>query len=148
MRFLLPALTVLGLLILLGVGLTLVSLDDLLGAPTVVNYFASWCTPCLVEHPLLMRIARERRVRLVGINYKDPPAEALRWLARHGDPYVLIAQDLAGSAGLDWGVYGVPETYLLDARGTLLYKQVGPLTEAVWDAEFAPRLAALAEAGS
>jgi cytochrome c biogenesis protein CcmG/thiol:disulfide interchange protein DsbE len=174
MRFLLPALVLLGLLVLLGVGLTLdprkvpsplidkpapafelpalkgegtVRHDDLLGAPTLVNYFASWCTPCLVEHPLLMRLARERRIRLVGINYKDPPEEALRWLARHGDPYAVIARDSEGAAGLDWGVYGVPETYLLDARGILRYKHVGPLTEDIWEAEFAPRLAALAEAG-
>lgn len=173
MRFILPALGLLGMLILLGVGLTLdprivpsplidkpapafvlpalkgegtVRHEDLLGTPTLVNYFASWCTPCLVEHPLLMRIAREQRIRVVGINYKDPPEEALRWLARHGDPYALIGRDSTGAVGLDWGVYGVPETYLVDPQGILRYKHVGPLTEAIWAAEFEPRLAAMSEA--
>lgn len=168
MRFLLPVAVLLGLLVLLGVGLTLnprevpspligkpapgfnlpllatagrMSEADLQGQIRLVNYWASWCTPCLQEHPLLMRLAREQQVSLLGINYKDAPEDASAWLARHGNPYSTVAQDLDGRVGLDWGVYGVPETFVLDAQGVILHKHIGPLTEAAWREQIQPLLA-------
>lgn len=168
MRFLLPVGVLLLLLVLLGVGLTLNPREvpspligkpvpafdlpqlevagrlrhtDLPGQPRLVNYWASWCTPCLQEHPLLMRLAREQQVLLLGINYKDTPEDASRWLARHGNPFGVVAQDLDGRAGLDWGVYGVPETFVLDARGVILHKHIGPLTETAWREQIQPLLA-------
>lgn len=109
---------------------------DLGGQPVLVNFWASWCTPCLQEHPLLMELARSG-VRIVGLNYKDDPAAAQQWLARHGNPFAVIAQDRQGRAGLDWGVYGVPETFVLDASGVIRHKHIGPLTREAWQ-EIAP----------
>lgn len=173
MKFILPVGMIVALLVLLGIGLRLdptevpspligkpapefdlPTLDDggrltsavLLGEPTLVNYFASWCTPCLAEHPLFMRLAREGEVRLLGISYKDTPEDTARWLARYGNPYVAVARDAVGSTAIDWGVYGVPETYLVDAEGTILHKHVGPISDLDWREQFAPRLAALAVA--
>lgn len=117
-----------------------ISESTLNGRPLLVNYFASWCTPCLQEHPLLMRLAQRGDVELLGINYKDAEPDARAWLARHGNPYSRIARDDRGVAGLDWGVYGVPETFVIAADGTISYKQVGPLNEQVWAREIAPRL--------
>ncbi|KQT52058.1 thiol:disulfide interchange protein [Aureimonas sp. Leaf454] len=96
--------------------------------PTLVNVFASWCGPCRVEHPILMEIAGDPRVRLVGINYKDKPENARRFLADLGNPYAAVGTDLSGRAGIDWGVYGVPETFLVGADGTILWKQTGPFS--------------------
>jgi cytochrome c biogenesis protein CcmG/thiol:disulfide interchange protein DsbE len=101
--------------------------DD--GRPTLVNVFASWCGPCRQEHPLLMEIARDERVRLVGINYKDKPENARRFLSDLGNPYAAVGTDVSGRAGIDWGVYGVPETFLVAADGTILWKQTGPFSE-------------------
>lgn len=107
-----------------------------LQGPVLVNFWASWCTPCLQEHPLLMELARSG-VAIVGINYKDEPAAAQRWLARHGNPFKAIAQDFDGRVGLDWGVYGVPETFVLDAGHVIRHKQIGPLTREAWDQDIA-----------
>lgn len=109
------------------------------GRPLLVNFYASWCTPCLAEHPLLMRLAA-RNIEIVGIAYKDGEAENQAWLARHGNPYRSIAMDFHGEAGLDFGVYGVPETFVLDAAGTIVHKQIGPMSEQAWREEIAPRL--------
>jgi cytochrome c biogenesis protein CcmG, thiol:disulfide interchange protein DsbE len=114
--------------------------DDLLGRPLLVNFFASWCTPCLAEHPLLMRLAGEG-VEIVGMSYKDETADAQRWLARHGNPYRRIIVDRQGQAGLDFGVYGVPETFVLDAQGVIVHKQIGPMSEQQWREQVAPLLA-------
>lgn len=100
---------------------------NLKGAVTVFNVFASWCLPCRVEHPILMRLAREGKVRLVGLNYKDKPEDAKRWLAELGNPFSLIASDAQGRAAIDYGVYGVPETFIVDHRGIIRYKHVGPI---------------------
>ncbi len=100
---------------------------DLKGKVVLVNVFASWCVPCRAEHPLLMRLAKEG-VELDGINYKDKPEDAKLWLTNLGDPYKRIGSDLEGTVGIDWGVYGVPETFVIDRTGTLRFKQVGPLT--------------------
>jgi len=98
------------------------------GNITVVNVWASWCSPCRVEHPLLVRIAKDKRVRVVGINYKDQPANALRFLSQLGNPFAAIGVDNAGRAAIEWGVYGVPETFVVGRDGLIKYKQVGPIT--------------------
>ncbi|MBO0904656.1 DsbE family thiol:disulfide interchange protein [Jiella sonneratiae] len=98
------------------------------GRPVLVNVFASWCAPCREEHPLLMQLARDKRFRLVAINYKDKPENALAFLKSLGDPYAAIGVDEKGAATIDWGVYGVPETFLVAPDGEILYKQTGPFT--------------------
>lgn len=100
---------------------------DLGGEVVLVNVFASWCGPCLVEHPLLMELAAQGVVAVHGINYKDRPENAARWLTRHGDPYRRTGADLDGRVSIDWGVYGVPETFVVDREGRIRYKHVGPL---------------------
>ena len=100
---------------------------DLKGGVTLVNVFASWCVPCRLEHPLLMRLAKEG-VELDGINYKDKTEDAKLWLTDLGDPYKRIGADVAGAVGIDWGVYGVPETFVIDRTGIIRFKQVGPLS--------------------
>lgn len=95
---------------------------------TLVNVWASWCVPCRQEHPLLMALARDGRVNVVGINYKDDTANALRFLAELGNPYSAVGVDPKGIAAIDWGVYGIPETYLLASDGTIVFKQIGPFT--------------------
>lgn len=114
---------------------------DLQGQVTLVNFFASWCVPCRVEHPLLTQIAQ--KVRLVGIVYKDKPEDARAWLARLGNPYDRLAQDREGRAGIDFGVYGVPESYLIDKQGRIRYKQVGPFTPEDIQGKLLPLLAEL-----
>lgn len=99
---------------------------DLGGEPMLVNVFASWCVPCRIEHPLVARLAEEGVV-VHGINYKDRPEDATAWLAELGDPYRLIGADRSGRVGIDWGVYGVPETYVIDRDGRIAYRHVGPL---------------------
>jgi len=94
---------------------------------SVVNVFASWCVPCRAEHPYLMRLAKEG-VTVHGINYQDKPEDARGWLARLGNPYTRIGADRDGRASIDWGVYGVPETFVVDGSGRIRFKQVGPIT--------------------
>ena len=106
----------------------LASEDLRAGAASLVNVFASWCGPCRAEHPLLMKLAEDGTVALFGINYKDRPGDARTWLDQLGDPFERIGADLNGRVGIDWGVYGVPETFLIDATGRIRYKHVGVLT--------------------
>lgn len=113
------------------------------GRPVLVNYFASWCAGCQVEHPLLMKLAQEDGVEIVGMDYKDEPAAARQWLKRHGNPYRTVVVDRIGSAGLDWGVYGVPETYVLGADGTILFKHIGPMTPQAWERDVRPLMLTL-----
>ena len=94
----------------------------------LVNIFASWCVPCRVEHPLINALAEEG-IPVYGINYKDAPADAERWLDKLGDSYTAIGSDIDGRVGIEWGVYGVPETFVIDAEGTIRYKHVGPLQQ-------------------
>ena len=102
---------------------------DLVGQVSLVNVFASWCVACLQEHPLLVKLARSGRVPIHGLNYKDKPDEARAWLDRWGDPYARTAADLDGRVGIDWGVYGVPETFVVDKAGLVRMKHIGPLNE-------------------
>ena len=100
---------------------------DLKGDVTVVNFWASWCVPCVQEHPLLVELGK-RGVRIVGINYKDPPPGGLRFLARYGNPFAAVGTDATGRGAIDWGVYGMPETFVIDKQGRIAYKHVGPIT--------------------
>lgn len=117
---------------------------DLGGEVALVNVFASWCAPCLEEHPVLMRLQAEGRP-VYGINYKDDPEAATAWLNRWGDPFTGIGADATGRVAIDWGVYGVPETFIVDRDGRIRYRHVGAITPAIYDREIAPRLATLDE---
>ncbi|HET7413360.1 MAG TPA: DsbE family thiol:disulfide interchange protein [Pararhizobium sp.] len=99
------------------------------GHLSLVNVWASWCVPCRAEQPLLMRLSRDPRFQLVAINYKDKPENARAFLEKLGNPFDAVGADRTGATGIKWGVYGVPETYLVSADGTILYKRVGPFTE-------------------
>jgi cytochrome c biogenesis protein CcmG/thiol:disulfide interchange protein DsbE len=99
------------------------------GEPTIVNVWASWCVPCHEEHPLLLELAKQPGVRLYGINYKDDAAAARRFLGRYGNPFARVGADRSGRVAIDWGVYGVPETYVITGDGRIAYRHVGPLTE-------------------
>jgi cytochrome c biogenesis protein CcmG/thiol:disulfide interchange protein DsbE len=111
------------------VGLQLPGLKtgDLNGQVTLVNFFASWCIPCRVEHPLWMDLAKQGDLNLVAINYRDKPADAVAWLAELGNPYSRIGADLNARTGIDWGVSGVPETYIIDPSGRIRYQHIGPM---------------------
>ncbi|OFW25342.1 MAG: thiol:disulfide interchange protein [Acidobacteria bacterium RIFCSPLOWO2_02_FULL_65_29] len=151
-----PLLLFLGLAVLLGIGLTLnprevpspligklvpefnlppvkgralgLSSANLKGEVSLVNVFASWCTACREEHPLLMELKKNGIVPIHGLNYKDKPADADRWLNELGDPYTRTGTDIDGRVGIDWGVYGVPETFVVDRGGRIAYKHIGALT--------------------
>jgi len=101
---------------------------DFKGAVTVLNVFASWCVPCRDEAPLLLKLATDKRFRVVGINYKDKAVNARSFLAQYGNPYAGIGFDLSGRAGIEWGVYGVPETFVIGRDAKIAYKLVGPIT--------------------
>lgn len=112
---------------------------DLLGnGVSLVNVWASWCTACRQEHPFLMDLSRQGAIPIYGLNYKDERADALGWLRRFGDPYAASAFDHDGRVGIEWGVYGVPETFIVDGRGTIRYKHIGPLNEQVWQEKIMP----------
>ncbi len=115
---------------------------DLKGKVTVVNVFASWCGPCRIEHPQLIALAKDERIRVVGINYKDVPANAVRFLDELGNPYTAIGVDTTGRAAIDWGVYGVPETFVVDADGIIRYKHIGPIDAAGLEATVLPAIEA------
>jgi cytochrome c biogenesis protein CcmG/thiol:disulfide interchange protein DsbE len=100
------------------------------GAVTLINVWASWCIPCHDEAPLLNTLSEDKRIRLIGINYKDQPDNARRFLGRHGNPFAAAGADGNGRASMEWGVYGVPETFLVGRDGSIAYKLVGPITEA------------------
>ncbi len=119
------------------------STADLNGHVSLVNFFASWCVPCRLEHPVLNALAARKRVAIYGINYKDTGDAALSWIAALGaDPYTQIGAD-SGRVGIDWGVYGVPETFVIDKTGHIRYKHVGPLTQGDIDKTILPLVARL-----
>jgi cytochrome c biogenesis protein CcmG/thiol:disulfide interchange protein DsbE len=107
------------------------SSENLVGEVALVNVFASWCTACLEEHPIFMRLRREGVVPVHGLNYKDAPLDAAAWLDKHGDPYTRTGADRDGRVGIEWGVYGVPETYVVGRDGRIHHRQVGPLSDAI-----------------
>ena len=117
--------------------------EDLLGKVVLVNVWATWCPTCLAEHGELGRIAETYGLPIVGVNYKDQPERAQQWLARHGDPYEFHLEDLDGQLGVELGVYGAPESFLLDANGRIVYKRVGDINPRIWANELEPRLRAL-----
>lgn len=111
---------------------------DLRGEVSIVNVFASWCKACRDEHPLWMQLSAERVVPVHGLNYKDRPDDAARWLAQLGDPYVRTGADLDGRVGIDWGVYGVPETFVVDRRGVIRHKIIGAITPRIVEQQLLP----------
>jgi len=116
------------------------SQEEMLGKVWVLNFWATWCPPCREEHPLLVELARKERVPIVGINYKDDPARAIAWLRDLGDPYVATLTDFEGRMGIDFGVYGMPETFVIDRKGVIRYKRIGVIDRARLDAEILPLL--------
>ena len=114
------------------------SSGDLAGEVSLVNVFASWCVACRQEHPLLLHLKSEGSVPIHGLNYKDPPDDAARWLNTFGDPYTRTGADVSGRVGIDWGVYGVPETFVVGKDGRIAYKQIGPLTQDTLDRTILP----------
>lgn len=117
-----------------------VSRADLLGKPYLLNVFASWCFACGEEHPVLMAEARHLGVPLIGYNYRDQADDAKAWLARHGSPYHMVITDLSGQTAIDFGIYGAPETFLVDGRGMIRYKHIGPLSETIIERELKPAI--------
>ncbi len=111
---------------------------EMRGKVWLLNVWASWCVSCREEHPVLIDFSRTKRAPLVGLNYKDQRDDALKWLARYGDPYQLSVVDGDGRIGIDYGVYGVPETYVIDRAGVIRYKQIGPVTAEVLDKKILP----------
>ncbi len=174
-RYWIPLAVFLGLLVLLGVGLrldprevpspligkpapafALPVLDrpdavfaekDMLGKVWLLNVWASWCVSCRDEHPVLLDFARTGVVPVIGLNHKDERKDGLRWLAQFGDPYRLSIYDHDGRVGIDYGVYGVPETFVIDKRGVIRYKQIGALTPEILRAKIVPLVKEL-EAGA
>jgi cytochrome c biogenesis protein CcmG, thiol:disulfide interchange protein DsbE len=113
---------------------------ELAGKPWVMNVWGTWCVECRDEHEVLLAIAQQKRVPLVGLNWNDQDADALQWLERLGNPYSVVAADREGRTAIDFGVYGAPETFLIDASGIVQYRHVGVLTLEVWKREFLSRL--------
>jgi len=113
---------------------------DLQDQVWVLNVFASWCVACVAEHPVLVQMAALRSVPLIGLNYKDQPDDATAWLSRFGNPYQQVLDDRDGRAGLDWGVYGVPETFIIDRAGRVRYKHIGPIEADQLESVFLPIL--------
>lgn len=166
-----PIVLFLGMAVLFGIGLTLnpreipspligkpvpefdlppvkgrtlgLSSASLQGEVSLVNVFASWCTACREEHPLFMQLQKSRVIPLHGLNYKDKPDDAAKWLDELGDPYTRTGADLNGRVGIDWGVYGVPETFVIDRNGRIAYKHIGALTPRVLEQKILPLIAEL-----
>jgi cytochrome c biogenesis protein CcmG/thiol:disulfide interchange protein DsbE len=129
-----------------GVPVPGIAATDFNGAVSLVNVWASWCVPCHDEAPILMQLAQDKRIRVLGINYKDQPDNARRFIGRYGNPFAAVGADTAGRASIDWGVYGVPETFVIDREGRIAYKLVGPISADNLETVLKPQLEkALAE---
>lgn len=126
----------------------LVDRSALTGRPLLVNVWATWCPTCKAEHEFLETLQSREGLEIVGIVYKDDPELARQWLALYGDPYSFNLQDRDGRIGVELGVYGAPESFLLDAAGNIVYKRVGDVNERIWREELAPRLATMGEPAS
>ena len=116
------------------------------GRVSVVNFWASWCVPCVQEHPLLVELKKRTNVDLYGINYKDQEAAARRFLGRYGNPFTAVGVDSNGRAAIEWGVYGMPETFVVDASGRIVYKHVGPISEDALNSRVIPAVEAVRKA--
>lgn len=112
--------------------------SDLKGRVVLINVWASWCVACREEHPVLLALSREKKVPLIGLNYKDKRDDALSLLKANGNPYDVNVMDTDGRTGIDWGVYGVPETFLVDKSGIIRYKYIGPITPDAWEGTLLP----------
>ncbi|NSL53568.1 DsbE family thiol:disulfide interchange protein [Uliginosibacterium aquaticum] len=167
-KALIPLALFVGLVALLGIGLTLkpreipsplidkpapafnlpqllqpdarLSLPDMQGKVWLLNVWASWCVACREEHPVLVQFAKQNVLPIIGLNYKDKRPDALNWLKEGGDPYTLSIVDADGRVGIDYGVYGVPETFLIDRNGRIRYKHIGPVTPEALEKELMPRI--------
>lgn len=163
------------LLVLLGIGLTLnprtvpsplidkpipafeliglkdpgqrLSHETLRGQVSLLNVWATWCVPCRQEHPVLVGIAARGEATIYGINYKDDRRQALAWLRELGDPYRMNGYDATGRAGIELGVYGLPETFIIDSTGKIIYKHIGPISESTWNQTLLPKIKALQASG-
>jgi cytochrome c biogenesis protein CcmG/thiol:disulfide interchange protein DsbE len=116
--------------------------DAIKGKLTLLNVWASWCVPCRQEHPFLVDLAKDERLNIVGLNYKDKPFNAAQFLTGLGNPYTAVGVDSTGEATIDWGVYGVPETFVISPEGTIIYKHIGPITDAALSDKIMPVLEA------
>ncbi len=121
----------------------IITRDDLLGEPYLLNVWGSWCPACRDEHPVITDLAESGRIRVIGYDYKDEADDARRWLQQFGNPYALVITDIEGRAALDWGIYGAPESFLVDAQGFIRWKFVGPLTPEVVQTQLLPVLESL-----
>jgi cytochrome c biogenesis protein CcmG/thiol:disulfide interchange protein DsbE len=120
----------------------MVASTDYAGKMALVNVWATWCGGCRQEHPFLLQLARTGAIPIYGINWRDSREEALQWLRQLGDPYEFSAYDADGRVGIDWGVYGAPETFLVSPEGIVLHKHLGPLSAAIWEEDFVPLIEA------
>jgi cytochrome c biogenesis protein CcmG/thiol:disulfide interchange protein DsbE len=118
----------------------MVSSEDLLGKPFLLNVWASWCPTCRYEHPVITSLAESGALRVIGLNYRDEAQDAQQWLQRFGDPYEFSLADLSGRTGIDFGVYAAPESFLIDAEGIIVFKQIGVVTEDIIRQEILPRI--------
>ncbi len=120
-----------------------VSRDDLKGRVYLLNVWASWCVACRQEHPFLNEITQRKTVPIIGLNYKDRREDALQWIGNLGNPYEVSLSDQDGRLGIDLGVYGVPETFVIDKQGVIRYKQIGPITPEAWEQKLLPMIKSL-----
>jgi cytochrome c biogenesis protein CcmG/thiol:disulfide interchange protein DsbE len=126
----------------------IVSNSDLKGQVYVLNVWGTWCVACRQEHEALLGIAQQRAVPIIGLDYMDERAKAQQWLRQLGNPYAAVAFDTDGRTAIDWGVYGAPETFLVDGNGRVLFKFISPMTAEVWEREFVPRIDAARRGGA
>ena len=124
----------------LGQPKVMVSHEELIGTPFLLNVWASWCVTCRVEHPVIEELARSGLIRVVGLNYRDEEADAQAWLARFGNPYELNIADITGRTAIDFGVYAAPESFLVDPEGKIVFKQIGAVTPEIIQEEIVPRV--------
>jgi cytochrome c biogenesis protein CcmG/thiol:disulfide interchange protein DsbE len=124
----------------LGEPSRLIGNADLRGEPYLLNVWGSWCPACRDEHPVITALAESGRIKVIGYDYKDEPEDALRWLQQYGNPYALVIVDQDGRAAFDWGIYGAPESFLVDAQGIVRWKFIGPMTDAVVREQLLPEL--------
>jgi len=126
---------------LLGQEETIISSKDLIGEPFLVNFWASWCVTCRVEHPVIEQLAASGVIPIIGLNFRDEPEDAQAWLRRFGNPYTMNVSDYSGRTSIDFGVYAAPESFLVDEKGIIVFKQLGAMTPEVIEQEILPRIA-------